>query len=71
MEKTTFTTAEAATIRDLLRKKVRASPSAQKPIRDKLRKIGFLIDDARLNNEPFRASDFDALIADGTIKIVD
>jgi hypothetical protein len=71
MEKTTFTTAEAAKIRDLLRKKIRASPSAQKSIRAKPRKIGFWIDDTQLTSEPFRARDIDALIVDGTIKLVD
>lgn len=70
MKKPTFTTAEATTIRDLLRKKVRANSADQKLIRGKLRKIGLWIDDTRLTNEPFRASDFDALVANGTIRIV-
>lgn len=67
----TFTSDEAAVIRKLLRDKARAGSADQKVPRDKLRHLGFWIENFALTGEPFRVADFDALVRDGTIKVKD
>lgn len=66
-----FTPDEAAAIRTLLREKARVASADQKLVRDKLRHLGFWIEEFALTNEPFRAADFDALVRNGTIKVTD
>lgn len=65
-----FTAAEAATIRELLRRVRCAEPGApQKQLRDRLRTTGFYISDWGGGRTGFTAADFDDLVALGLITI--
>lgn len=67
-----FTAAEASRIRGLLREVRRAEPgSVQKVLRDKLRRIGFYISDWEASTLGFTASDFEELVAAGSVSVVD
>ena len=67
--KTTFTSAEAETIRALIRQKCNADRSTQKSFRDKMRNLGFYISDFTSNLDGFTVEDFEALIKDKQIMI--
>ena len=67
----TFSTDEVVVIRRLLRDTARAGSADQKAPRAKLRRLGFYIEDFTLKRSPFRVADLDALVRDGTIKVVD
>ena len=67
--KTTFTSAEAETIRALIRQKCNADRSTQKSVRDKMRNLGFYISDFTSNLDGFTVEDFEALIKDKQIMI--
>jgi hypothetical protein len=67
-----FSQAEAAEIRLLLRQKGTADASRQKRIRGQLRRrFDFYITDFTDPAEDFVASDFDGLVSRGTIEIQD
>ncbi|MGF6637288.1 hypothetical protein [Paraburkholderia sp. MM6662-R1] len=69
--KSTFSQADAARIRDLLRQVRTAATDEQKKFRDRLRiDVGFYISDFTKSNVGFTAEDFDGLVERGTIKIV-
>jgi len=66
-----FTPAEAAEIKRLLREKDRADRDTQKRLRSRARTIGFYITDFQTDQSGFTEVDFDGLVQRGTIKIVD
>lgn len=68
--KAKFTRAEAALIRDALQRLRRAERNEQKSIQAGLRRRGFHISDWRSDGEAFTRADFDVLVRDGLIKIV-
>nr|MBC8193829.1 hypothetical protein [FCB group bacterium] len=65
-----FTTQEAKIIRELLEKKGRVSRSEQKSIRATLRRMEFNISYFRKTSAAFDHQDFDLLIQNGLIEIV-
>lgn len=69
MGRNMFAAAEVERIRDLLRKKVRATSSEQKAIRASLRRIGFFITDFAITMDGFTMSDFDDLVEHGEITV--
>jgi hypothetical protein len=69
--KNVFSLAEADHVRDLLRKVRAADRTAQKTLRDRLRKeTGFYISDFTKSNRGFAVDDFDKLEKCGMIKVV-
>lgn len=66
-----FTRIEAEQIRSLIMEKNKATPSQQKGIRNKIRKIGFYYSDFCSSKEGYTTNDFDALIQSGQIEIID
>jgi hypothetical protein len=69
-KRSTFTAAEIAEIKRLVREKQTAAGDRQKTLRAKLRKLGFFISDYA--DEPgFVESDVDDLIRRGTITVTD
>ena len=70
MRRSTFTRAEIAEIKRIVREKQTAPADRQKALRAKLRKLGFYISD--YSDEPgFVESDVDDLIRRGTITVID
>lgn len=67
--KNTFTTEEIALIKKYIQERVKAEPSAQKGIRDKMRKIGFYGSDFGIYD--CQVSDLEGLIRSGRIKVID
>ena len=68
-KRSTFTAAEIAEIKLLVREKQTAPADRQKTLRAKLRKLGFYISD--YSDEPgFVESDVDDLIRRGTITVI-
>ena len=67
-KRSTFTAAEVAEIKRIVREKQTAPADRQKTLRAKLRKLGFYISD--YSDEPgFVESDVDDLIQRGTITV--
>lgn len=64
----TFTTEEIALIKKYIQERVKAEPSAQKRIRDKMRKIGFYGSDFGIYD--CHVSDLEGLIRSGRIKVI-
>ena len=64
----TFTTEEIALIKKYIQERVKAEPSAQKGIRDKMRKIGFYGSDFGIYD--CHVSDLEGLIRSGRIKVI-
>ena len=67
--KDTFSPAEAAQIRSLLREKARSDSDLQKKLRRQLRDLGFYIRDFDSSYSGFTVHDFETLVANGRIKI--
>jgi hypothetical protein len=67
--KSTFTEQEVADLRRLIAEKQTADRDRQKAFRGKMRSIGFYITDFVTDQRGFTASDFDDLIARGTIVV--
>ena len=68
--KSTFTAAEIADLKRLIREKQTAPADRQKVLREKMRKLGFFITDYA-DYPGFVESDLDDLIARGTITVID
>jgi hypothetical protein len=68
--RSTFTSAEIAELKRLIRDKQTAPADRQKVLRAKMRKLGFFITDYA-DYPGFVESDFDSLISRGTITVVD
>ncbi|MGF6995502.1 hypothetical protein [Paraburkholderia sp. GAS32] len=69
--KSSFSPAEAARVRDLLREVRAAERDAQKKLQDRLRvDVRFYISDFTRSNADFTVADFDSLVEQGAIKIV-
>ena len=69
-KRSTFTVAEIAEIRRIIREKQTAPADRQKALRTKLRRLGFYISD--YSDEPgFVESDVDDLIRRGTISLTE
>lgn len=66
-----FSNQEANRIRELLEKKGRATRTEQKSIRAALRRMGFNISCFRQSGTAFDHLDFDSLVRNGSIKILD
>ena len=67
----TFTHAAAQDIRRLLGETRRSDSARQKRLRDQIRALEFYISDFRAGASGFTPEDFDQLLAQGTIRIVD
>lgn len=67
----TFTQAEIAELRRLVREKQTAPRDRQKQLRSKMRRIGFYITDFSFDQQGFVVSDLDELIEEGSVKITD
>lgn len=68
--RSSYTSAEASTIRALLARKIRESREAQKITRNTLRtKMGFYIRDFDDGGPPFTPEDFDNLVRSGRITV--
>lgn len=65
--KAKYTSDEIVAIRRHLRALVRADNTEQKRIRDRIRDLGFYVDEFKLRPGRFEVSDFDSLLASGTI----
>jgi len=68
--RSTFTPAEAAELRELIREKQTADRTRQKALRARMRRIGFYISDFA-DYAGFTVSDFDDLVARGAVTIDD
>ena len=64
-----FSPNEASEIRNLLARKSRADRSAQKHLRNRIRKIGFYITDFDQSGLGFGPDDFDRLVSRGTVVV--
>ncbi len=70
--KNVFSGAEAERIRELLGEVRRADADEQKGLRNRLRKeVGFYITDFTSSSAGFTAADFDSLVKQGLIMIVE
>jgi hypothetical protein len=69
-KRSTFSSAEIAELRRLIREKQTAPPDRQKVLRAKMRKLGFFITDYA-DYPGFVESDLDDLLSRGTITVVD
>jgi hypothetical protein len=70
--KNRFTQIEVDEIKKLITEKLHVTPTRQKVIRDKIRKIGFYYSEfsSRRVKGGYTVSDFEALICSGKIKIL-
>lgn len=68
--RTTFTPDEITAIKDLLNRKERALPSAQRGLRQRMRDRGFYITDFVTDQRGFSTRDLDRLLQTGAIRIV-
>ncbi|SHF53611.1 hypothetical protein SAMN02745131_02924 [Flavisolibacter ginsengisoli DSM 18119] len=67
--KNVFTSSEITELKQLIHLRTKSEPSAQKAIRDKMRKIGFYgKDDWGITD--MKPSDLDSLVASGRIKVI-
>jgi hypothetical protein len=66
-----FTKSQIEKIKTLFREKRTTSVAAQKSARAKLRKLGFHIEDYSTPGVGFTEGDFDDLVSNGIIEIVD
>ena len=68
--KTEFNQIEVYEIKKLVKQKELASTSEQKNIRGKIRRLGFYYSDYSSKKENYNLNDFEALIKNGSIKII-
>ena len=66
-----FTRREANSIKELLRQKDFADEDEQKGIRSRLRRMGFYITDFDDSYQGFDISEFDLLVRDGRVNVID
>ncbi|MDR1203515.1 MAG: hypothetical protein LBL58_18055 [Tannerellaceae bacterium] len=65
-----FTATEVETIKKLIVEKLRATPSKQKGIRQKIRNIGFYYSDFCSKKDGYTIEDFEVLIRTGKVTVI-